>query len=584
MKRAHHKRHRAHGHHGHFGRGPIFLSALRANRRELEVGEVATGAGPSDDPLYVGRRASAKRSRGVSAASVAAAAKPAAAEKKAEKAVETAKKVAAVAAEPAATAGEKKAAAKAAKSAKKAEAAAVKVATAKTEAAAKKAAKEVVVATGEVAKAVEVAKVEKLKRLVTGRVAARKGRKYGKYKSLVAKIGRKSFPTYVYAAPKSKKGFRHIPVWALAGGNSPRDLKNEQVAKEVARLRKMRASKSLNPLKPNKRSRKHHAAHVVPYTAWREMHANKRHKSVKHAVHHARKVQHALGIRRFPSFKHVTTHFKRNPGMATFVSTVKAAAPLTGGFAAALALTKLVSDQLHDMLAKNDSTAKVAPYAALISAAVVPAVGAMVTNKIDALPSKDQVAAGMVAAGILGVVKAGLGLAGQPAAAAYLSGLGAREMNYTNARGSNLPNYLQGVGSYHETATNGLGAFYPTNGLGAAPAFTQAAAGVGALPQFSQAAAGMGEFFAPRGVSGLGQYESKGITQAAAGLGAATKEGIMPNLHSAERALSFAEAAAGLGDLPLTSTEEPVDTYVPVDDAPQGSRAGVFMGGDGIFG
>jgi len=61
-------------------------------------------------------------------------------------------------------------------------------------------------------------------------------------------------------------------------------------------------------------------------------------------------------------------------------------------------------------------------------------------------------------------------------------------------------------------------------------------------------------------------------------------DGILPSLNEAEYALNVAEAAAGLGDLSMQSTVDPVGGSQPIAGAPGGSRAGVLQGGDGIFG
>jgi hypothetical protein len=54
---------------------------------------------------------------------------------------------------------------------------------------------------------------------------------------------------------------------------------------------------------------------------------------------------------------------------------------------------------------------------------------------------------------------------------------------------------------------------------------------------------------------------------------------------AAEHALNIAEAAAGIGigDLPTSSQQFPMQVAKPVADAPTGARAGVFQGRDGIF-
>ena len=112
------------------------------------------------------------------------------------------------------------------------------------------------------------------------------------------------------------------------------------------------------------------------------------------------------------------------------------------------------------------------------------------------------------------------------------------------------------------------------------PMLTQAAAGMGNA-QLTQAAAGTGEYIA-YGASAIGEYDEAPVSS----IGFHTNEGIYPNLHSAEQALSVAEAAAGVGsaEIPLQSTVNPTMIADPISDLPGGSRAGVFQGGDGIFG
>jgi hypothetical protein len=130
----------------------------------------------------------------------------------------------------------------------------------------------------------------------------------------------------------------------------------------------------------------------------------------------------------------------------------------------------------------------------------------------------------------------------------------------------------------------GYGAYEVVPGFGEYDYYNQyAGMGMGAAPGglVTQAAAGMGEFFLP-GVSGLGEYEA---VEGYNGMGASyVDEGIHPNLDAAERALTVAEAAAGIGDLPLTSTLNPYQVAAPIMDGPTGSRAGILKGPEGIFG
>jgi len=105
----------------------------------------------------------------------------------------------------------------------------------------------------------------------------------------------------------------------------------------------------------------------------------------------------------------------------------------------------------------------------------------------------------------------------------------------------------------------------------------QAAAGMGKI---MQAAAGTGEYYATQAM-GYGEYEEVPVPN----MQTMTREGIHPNLHSAEQALSIAEAASGLGgDVSMVATFEPTVEATSINELPGGSRAGVFQGGDGIFG
>jgi hypothetical protein len=205
------------------------------------------------------------------------------------------------------------------------------------------------------------------------------------------------------------------------------------------------------------------------------------------------------------------------------------------------------------------------------------------------------VAAGMAASFIHGAIVTALNAGGAQEAAAYLS-------NYPNAEGSM---YGHAIGSYYSfrphEVYSGYGSYYeipqPMSGFGQ-PQLTQAAAGYGQLTQaaagmgmLTQAAAGMGQItqaaagtgeYVATGIEGIGEYEENPVS----GVAAYTDEGIHPNLHSAEQALSVAEAAAGVGsaEVPLQSTVNPTMIADPISDLPGGSRAGILAGGDGIFG
>jgi len=289
--------------------------------------------------------------------------------------------------------------------------------------------------------------------------------------------------------------------------------------------------------------------------------------------------------------------YRRNQGfMAELTGALKLGALVTAGFATHRALTHVLDTHA---LGKIEALQKpeVAKYRPIISGFLTAALGiggVMATAKAG---SKWQapVAAGMAASFIHGAIVTALNAADATEAAAYLS-------NYPNAEGSM---YGHSIGSYYSFSPHqvysGYGSYYeipqPMSGFGQ---LTQAAAGYGQLtqaaagmgnPMLTQAAAGMGQIrqaaagtgeYVAYGVQGIGEYDEMPVS----GMASYTDEGIHPNLHSAEQALSVAEAAAGVGsaEIPLQSTVNPTMIADPISDLPGGSRAGVFQGGDGIFG
>ena len=301
--------------------------------------------------------------------------------------------------------------------------------------------------------------------------------------------------------------------------------------------------------------------------------------------------------------------YRSNVGGSEYMVELKNALKLgvlvTVGYVAHRAVTKLLSEQV---LGKIDmfATGNMAKYRSILSSVVTALIGIPVTVRVapkQAVP----VAAGMAASLIHGAIIEALSQAGQADAAAYLS-------NYPNAEGSAYGSYYtfqphevySGVGSYYELPA--------MQGFGQSPLVTQAAAGYGQLHdnQLMQAAAGYGQLHdnqLMQAAAGYGQNQSPLVSQAAAGTGEYiaygvsgigeydevepafsrpmnVDEGIFPNLHSAEQALSVAEAASGIGNnsVPLQSTVNPMVIADPINDLPGGSRSGVFQGGDGIFG
>lgn len=336
---------------------------------------------------------------------------------------------------------------------------------------------------------------------------------------------------------------------------------------------------------------------------------------------------------------------------AEMVEALKLGLLVTGGFMAHRALCKLLDEyglSKIDALTKPDGTPKeqkkMASLRGILSGAITAAFAIPLATRV--LPKEaTAVSAGIAASFIHGAIITALQSSDSTKAAVDYLG------NYPNAEGSNLPNYLQGTGSYYEftpheifPATSGVGEYYelpvagmgeyyelPVAGMGGYgeaplrlnqltqaaagygqatgpqgnPLVTQAAAGMGMQPLHlnqltqaaagygnnsmdgngspivTQAAAGTGQFMA-YGIQGVGEYDEVGTRVQPMTM----DEGIAPNLHSAEQALSVAEAAAGVGslDVPLQSTVNPTVIADPLDELPGGSRSGVFQGGDGIFG
>lgn len=299
-------------------------------------------------------------------------------------------------------------------------------------------------------------------------------------------------------------------------------------------------------------------------------------------------------IGRFIQNRRRSRYARRNQG---WFETIKASAMQglkigIGFFGHKLASYALSEHVLTHVESLN--TGEYAKYRGVLSDLIVAAVGIPMLVKHGA--DGRAAAVGMSLSVIQKLLVMGLKEAGQPEFAGYLA-------SYPDASGAawvqRVPG-ASGVGSYYLTPTgeyyqptSGFGEYYqPTSGFGAyeqaaagmgnvlqaAAAYEQAAAGVGLV---EQAAAGMGAYFltSPRGV---GEYEQT------EGLGASDRylvdEGIHPDLVSAERALSVAEAAAGVGDVELVSTLNPGLISEPIDDAPRGSRAGTLGGQNGIFG
>lgn len=256
--------------------------------------------------------------------------------------------------------------------------------------------------------------------------------------------------------------------------------------------------------------------------------------------------------------------YRRNPGLVDQLKQLlKVGAKMALGFMGHRALTYVVSEQL---LAKVEifSTGSLSEYRGIIGGAIAAVGGVALVSKF-APAHAAQIGAGIMTSLVHATIVAVLKKIGQPNVAGYLAA-------YPDAEGH----------AYHSMAGyGGYGAYELVpgmSGMGEYDYYNQ----YSGLGQLTQAAAGTGEYFMP-GLQGIGEYE------AVEGYGALgqqpyTDEGIHPNLNAAEHALTVAEAAAGVGDLPLQSTVDPYQVAAPIMDGPTGSRAGILEGGDGIFG
>jgi hypothetical protein len=392
--------------------------------------------------------------------------------------------------------------------------------------------------------------------------------------------------------------------------------KRVAAGKKAARTRKRRASsKSGSRTKrrtPKRRTKRRGKKRVSAATRGKISRALKRyHKTCrggkKRTTKRRRSPKRRTARRNQGSYAANRRRYRRNVGGPEYMTELKNALKLgvlvTVGYMAHRALTKVLSDQV---LGKIDmfATGNMAKWRGLISSVVTAMIGVPLTVRIapkQAVP----VAAGIAASLIQGAIVEALSQAGQAGAAAYIS-------NYPNAEGSM---YGSGIGSYYtfqpHEVYSGMGSYYELpamQGMGQSPMLTQAAAGYGQMtdaqlrqaaagygqsPMLTQAAAGMGQAQLTQAAAGTGEYIAYGVS----GIGEYDEvptshrpmnvdEGIYPNLHSAEQALSVAEAAAGVGsaDIPLQSTVDPTIIADPISDLPGGSRAGVFQGGDGVFG
>lgn len=210
-----------------------------------------------------------------------------------------------------------------------------------------------------------------------------------------------------------------------------------------------------------------------------------------------------------------------------------------------------VDDQADGLIAPSGLgflPASMVPYAGIISGGIAAVAGVyLVLKTVKDQKTRQLVAGGMVAS-FLHTLIVDLVKKSSPNFAAQISGLGASNANAVRLSamyGVNGPTSIEPM--YQQI--NGTGEYFSSgvNGLGSTP---WAAAGMGEY--FSSGVNGVGEYFSS-GIQGLGEYGSNpDILQAAAGYGAVDIGDNSNHLDPSsdlDRALSIAEAAAGVGSL-----------------------------------
>lgn len=261
-------------------------------------------------------------------------------------------------------------------------------------------------------------------------------------------------------------------------------------------------------------------------------------------------------VRRNRRRKSSTQTYRKNAFMANLKNAFRTGALVLSGYLGHRVLTNVVNDQLLAGV-MADSPAFQEWKKPLVGLGVL-VVGLPVVGMV-AKKQAIEIGAGMVASLLQSVIVAGFNAAGMSNVGASLSGYGnsrAYALRGTRRRRrgigqerhaqSIMPRYQQvrPVGQYSQAA---------------AGQWEQAAAG-----QWEQAAAGeyftagsngvgeyysaVGEYFAPKGMQGVGAYEAAGTLalQASAGTSQVIRDGLRPD-GDIDRALDVAEAAAGLG-------------------------------------
>lgn len=271
-------------------------------------------------------------------------------------------------------------------------------------------------------------------------------------------------------------------------------------------------------------------------------------------------------VRRNRRRKSSTRTYRKNAFMANLKNAFRTGALVLSGYLGHRVLTNVVNDQLLAGV-MADSPAFQEWKKPLVGLGVL-VVGLPVVGMV-AKKQAIEIGAGMVASLLQSVIVAGFNAAGMSNVGASLSGYGnsrawalrgtrrrRRGIGQERHAQSIMPRYQQvrPVGQYSQAA---------------AGQWEQAAAG-----QWEQAAAGeyftagangvgeyysaVGEYFAPKGMQGVGAYEGAGTLalQASAGTTQVIRDGLRPD-GDIDRALDVAEAAAGLSGGPAVEHRVP---------------------------
>lgn len=346
-----------------------------------------------------------------------------------------------------------------------------------------------------------------------------------------------------------------------------RARKNVTVMQAAAnRRRRARRNEPMTQISANKRRRTHRKTrrHTLPPFLMMENPRRAR-KSRKHV----RRSRSLFGMK-----------FRRNAAFSgSFMNHLKQALLFGGavlsGFLVHRGLTRLVNYKLLKAFEKDAPTVQ---RNEMLSAAAVAAIGVPLTLKFAPGDAK-LAAAGMLASAIHDVLLVLLQKSEKTVPAwKYLSGTGSY---YEFAPHQT---YTQGVGEYFMSrpGVSGMGEYFQSAGAGS-PRQAFAMGAPSGAPMLTQAPAGMGEYIVSD-AKGIGDYEEVPPEYTRP---VPVDEGIYPDLTAAEKALSIAEAAAGVGafnTLPTQSTVYPDQYRDNLAAAPDAERAGVFTNGNGIFG